>query len=126
MITSLTYFDLTQAERDITDMYAWGMTKKEIANKRKRSVNTVDNQIAAIMEKTETHKDTELAAWYFCTKFKIPVDYSPIQRTIITICFLILISASTLFDTCPVYRSRVSRNKTETVRRMGKRNEEIE
>ena len=38
MNTSISYDDLAPVEREVADCYAWGMTMKEIANKRKKSV----------------------------------------------------------------------------------------
>ena len=49
MNASITYTDLPQAEREVADLYAWGMAKKEIAKVRNPSVKTVENQIRRLL-----------------------------------------------------------------------------
>jgi len=107
MNTTISYNDLPPAEREVADLYVIGKTKKEIAMKRGRSVFTIDNQIRRLFEKTDVHKDTEFASWYYITRYDL-------KRLMITIFFLIITSLS-IFEVNPLY-IRV-RTRTETRRK---------
>lgn len=127
MNTTITYQDLPPVEKQVAELYSLGYTKKEIAMKRGRSINTISNEIRIIFEKIDVHKDTEFCTWYFITRFHLSLDLTPLQRTLTTICLLVIISVSTLFEINPLYRLvRSSRIKTETICSRTKRNEEIE
>ncbi len=112
MNTSINFDDLTPIEQEITEMYSWGMTKKEIAAKRKRSVNTIGNQIRKLFEKTDTRKDTEFAAWYFCSKFKISFNLSPMKQAFVSICLLLVLGIGALDNHHDYLRARNARSKT--------------
>ncbi len=92
------YEDLPDAEREVADLYAYGLTKKEIANVRGRSVRTVENQIRKLFQKTEVRKDTEFTRWYFCTRFKITFDLSPVMKSAVSFCLLALMFHSIYND----------------------------
>ncbi len=119
MNTSLSFKDLTLAERNVGELYAWGMTVKEIAMKLGKSISTVKNQLVSIFLKTQTTKGTEFAAWYFCTRFQISFDLSPVKRMAVTICLLTLIGVSTFNSS--LYTARIPRarrySRTQTMRR---------
>lgn len=122
MNTTLTYFNLPPVEQEIADNYAWGMTAKEIANKRNRSTNTIKNQIRKLFEKTDTHKDTEFTAWYFCTKFHISFKMSPLARQIVAGCLFVLVSFDIINDgafNC-TRASRTLRTRVERAERSGR------
>lgn len=88
MNTAITYNDLPPVEREIADFYVGGLTMKEIAYKRDRSVNTVKNQIKKLFEKAGVRKDTEFAVWYFVTRFKITFELPQIKKVVATALFL--------------------------------------
>lgn len=50
--SAITPEQLTQAERDVLELLRRGLTNQQIAELRGRSVNTVKNQVAALMRKT--------------------------------------------------------------------------
>lgn len=54
---------LSSAEREILGCLQAGMGDKEIASLRRVSVNTVRNQVSAVMHKVGVNKRTHLAAW---------------------------------------------------------------
>lgn len=103
MNTAITYDDLPPAEREVADLYAWGMIKKQIAARRGKSKHTVENQIRRLFEKTDTKTAAEFSAWYFCTRFKISLDFSPIHRAIISICLLVLLSIGSITNNSSMY-----------------------
>lgn len=53
-------FDLTPAEAEIVGMVTQGATLGEVAQKRESSLSTVRTQMKSILNKTETHSQTEL------------------------------------------------------------------
>ena len=56
---------LSSAEREILDCLRAGMCDKEIANLRRASVNTVRNQVNAVMHKLGVNKRTHIAGWNY-------------------------------------------------------------
>ena len=73
---------LTEREKEVAELLAWGATKKEAAEELFLSVFTIDNHLRKIFEKTGCNKVNELSAWWFCTKFKISFDLSPLKRAV--------------------------------------------
>ncbi len=108
--------NLTTREREITELIAWGATKKEIADKLFISEETVKNHLRNIFDKTGCGKSTELSAWYFCTRFHISFALSPIARKytavfLVTLfCFSEIVQSSDMFT-----RGRRTRIETETI-----------
>lgn len=123
MNVSVTYNDLTEIEREIADLYVFGYTKKEIAAFRGRSIYTIVNQLDRIFKKIGVRKDTEMATWYYCTRFHISIDISPIKRTFISACMLVLLSTSMVFDQAPMLRTVRTRNITRTSQGRRSRND---
>lgn len=74
---------LTKRERDITELLAWGASKKEVAFHLFISERTVENHTRNIYEKTGCNKVNELSAWWFCSRFHIPITLSPLTRKIV-------------------------------------------
>ena len=74
--------ELTKRESEIAELVAWGGSKKEIANRLFLSERTVENHIKNIYAKVECGKSNELSAWWFCTRFNISFDLSPLKRSI--------------------------------------------
>lgn len=79
---------LTKRESEIAELFAWGASKKDIANRLFISERTVENHTRNIYEKTRCAKVNELSAWWFCTTFHISFDLSPLRRKIISLCLL--------------------------------------
>ncbi|WP_352423457.1 helix-turn-helix transcriptional regulator [Proteiniphilum sp.] len=79
---------LTRRERDITELLAWGASKKEVANHLFISERTVENHTRNIYEKTGCSKVNELSAWWFCFRFRIPLSLSPLGRKIVAVVVL--------------------------------------
>lgn len=80
---------LTKREYQIAELLAWGLTKKEIADRLFISYYTVDNHTKSIFEKTDVSTVNELAAWWFCNQYNIPRDHSPLSRSTIAIILLL-------------------------------------
>lgn len=81
---------LTKRETEIAELLAWGAAKKEVADRLGLSTRTIENTARNIYQKLEIQKATELSVWYFCTKYSISFDLSPLKKTIIA-AFLIAI-----------------------------------
>lgn len=73
---------LTTREREIGELLAWGAAKKEVADMLHISESTVANTARSIYDKLEIQKATELSVWWFCTRFSIPFDMSPLKKAI--------------------------------------------
>ena len=113
---------LTKRESEIAELFAWGASKKEIAERLFISERTVENHARKIYEKTGVSKVNELSAWWFCTKFHISFDLSPLKRKIIATILVFMIPQFVDFDnaairtrksTCRTVRVTRSRRKTE-------------
>lgn len=115
---------LTKRETEIAELFAWGATKKDVANRLFISERTVENHARNIFDKTGCTKINELSAWWFCTTFHISFDLSPLKQRIIALCFLALILPQIFWNNdtmVRVFRSktatrtcRVARRKTES------------
>ena len=73
---------LTNRENQIAELLAWGAAKKEISDRLCISTRTVENIVRNIYEKCGIQKATELCVWWFCNKYSISLDLSPIKQTI--------------------------------------------
>lgn len=114
---------LTKRESEIAELFAWGASKKEIAERLFISERTVENHARKIYEKTGVSKVNELSAWWFCTKFHISFDLSPLKRKIIATMLLVFMipqfvdfdnaAIRTRTSTCRTVRVTRSRRKTE-------------
>lgn len=82
---------LTKRETQIAELIAWGLPKKEVATKLFISPRTVENTARSIYEKTGVTKANELSAWYFCSRFKISLDMSPLRRSVVAVGLLLLL-----------------------------------
>ena len=102
---------LTKRESEIAELFAWGASKKDIANRLFISERTVENHARNIYEKTDCTKVNELSAWWFCVSFRISFDLSPLKRKVIAICLLILIVPQ-IFDTSNVIVERTRTTRT--------------
>ncbi len=84
--------ELTKRESEIAEMFAWGASKKDIANRLYISERTVENHARNIYDKTGCSKVNELSAWWFCTTFHISFDLSPLKRKMMALFLLCLLS----------------------------------
>ena len=55
--------ELTPAERDVVQLVARGLTNRDIAARRRVSIHTVGNQLAAVYGKLGMSSRYELIAW---------------------------------------------------------------
>lgn len=82
---------LTRRESEITELFAWGASKKEVAESLYISTRTVENHARSIYDKIGCNKVNELSAWWFCKNFHISFDLSPLKRQIISLVLLAII-----------------------------------
>lgn len=76
-----THANLSVRETQIAELLAWGAAKKEVADRLSISVHTVDNTARNIFTKLEIQKTTELSVWWFCTRYGISFQQSPLKRS---------------------------------------------
>lgn len=100
---------LTKRESEIAELIAWGATKKDVANRLFISERTVENTARSIYEKTGVTKSNELSAWWFCTRFHISFDLSPMKRALTAIILLVILiprEFNSEHETIRTFRSR--------------------
>lgn len=111
---------LTSREIEIAEMFAWGASKKEIASYLNVSERTVENHARNIYTKTGCTKVNELSAWWFCTKYNISFDLSPLKRTLASVAFIVILFpqiASLDDDIMRVFRSKARISQYQKSRR---------
>ena len=116
--------ELTGRESEIAELVAWGGSKKEIANLLSISERTVENHIKNIYAKVGCGKSNELSAWWFCTRFHISFDLSPLKRSLVGF-FLFLITLPQIatndndnwMNTQKTNNVRMARTRTKTRRK---------
>lgn len=111
---------LTKREAQIAELLAWGAAKKEVADRLELSTRTIENTARNIYQKLEIQKATELSVWYFCTKYSISFDISPLKKTIIAVFFMFTLIPYELAgnDILRTFRSRrATRIEVRTPRR---------
>lgn len=113
---------LTRRENQIAELIAWGATKKEIANKLFISERTVENTARSIYEKAGVTKSNELSAWWFCTRFHISFDLSPIKRKIVAFMLLVLLMPHEIVLSQNIYR-KTKQTEFRTISRTRARKE---
>lgn len=123
MNLAISYYDLPNGEREVAELYACGLTKKEIAIARNRSIHTIGNQLKQIFIKTGTRKDTELAAWYFTTRYHLSLNIPDIARRFIALSLLALVGFSVMSEQSIVRAQRTARTQRTVKARTGKRTE---
>ena len=114
---------LTKRESEIAELFAWGASKKDIANRLFVSERTVENHTRNIYEKTGCSKVNKLSAWWFCKTFHISFDLSPFKRNAIVGMMLLLmipqmidfdnVAVRTRTNTCRIVRTTRARRKSE-------------
>lgn len=114
---------LTKRESEIAELFAWGATKKDVANRLFISERTVENHARNIFYKTGCTKINELSAWWFCTTFHISFDLSPLKQRIIALCFLALVLPQVFWNNDNMVRVFRSKTATRTCRVMRRKPE---
>ncbi len=115
-ITMNSLAKLTTREAQIAELFAWGASKKYIAGRLFVSERTVENHARNIYEKIGCNKVNELSAWWFCTKFNISFDLSPLKQRIVAFVMLILIVPTFINDSSALYALRTRTATTRTCR----------
>ena len=87
---------LTKRETQIAELFAWGAAKKDVAEHLIIAERTVENHARSIYEKTGCSKVNELSAWWFCTRFNISFDLSPLRRAAAAVATVVLL----MFASC--------------------------
>ena len=114
---------LTKRESEIAELFAWGASKKDIANRLFISERTVENHARNIYGKTGCGKVNELSAWWFCTTFHISFDLSPLKRKIIAWCMIAILIPTIINHDNIVVRAR-SQSRTCRVQRTSGKSED--
>ena len=116
---------LTKRETEMAELFAWGATKKDIANRLIVSIRTVENTARNIFQKTGVTKINELSAWWFCTKFNISFELSPLKRKIVSAVLFLLLLPQIYgnSDDTMIRQIRTRTTKTARARRSGRKNE---
>lgn len=83
--------DLSKREEEVLELIAWGAAQKEVAQRLGISTHTVDNTIRNIKIKVKRQKAAELSAYYFCTRFNISFDLSPLARGLASVTMAIMV-----------------------------------
>ena len=113
---------LTKRESEIAELIAWGATKKDVANRLFISERTVENTARSIYEKTGVTKSNELSAWWFCTRFHISFDLSPLKRSLTALILLVILIPREFMsdeDTYRTFRSKKIECRARGTRRRG-------
>jgi DNA-binding CsgD family transcriptional regulator len=106
--------NLTSRETEIAELFAWGASKREVADHLNVSERTVENHARNIYVKIGCGKVNELSAWWFCTRFNISFELSPLKRKIVSLCMLFILMPQ-IYGNCDVM-IRHTRTKTSTIR----------
>lgn len=109
--------ELTKRECEIAELLAWGMSKKEVADKLFISYFTVDNHTKNIFRKIGVTSVNALSAWWFCTRFNISFDLSPLRKAVVAGVLLLCILPRELTLDHDNYRVRERRVRTTRVQR---------
>ena len=118
---------LTQRETEVAELLAWGASKKEIPDllsvqdgKSPISVHTVENITTSIYTKLQIQKVSELCTIYFCTRFGISMDLSPIKRSLVAIIMLVLMLPEITGGSSDVIRPQRTSRATVRVQRISR------
>lgn len=109
---------LTKREAEITELLAWGASKKEVADILFISERTVENHARNIYEKTGCGKVNELSAWWFCFHFRIPHNMSPLVRRIGAVILLCIYLSGSIHHLADHRRIRISNRAVARIERV--------
>lgn len=101
--------ELTTCQREVFEYVAWGETYKEIANRLNKSVRTVINLARLGCERLNIYP-SQIPSWWFCAKFNISFDLSPVKRKA-GATFLVLLFGSQMLNFNEPYIRRVRRSR---------------
>lgn len=117
--------ELTKRESEIAELFAWGASKKEVADRLFISARTVENTARNIYQKIGIQKATELCVWWFCTKCGVPVSLDPLKRAFIAVVLLIAFVPHELMFSDDNYTPRTTRTaRTHRTATRGRRSED--
>lgn len=102
--------NLSSRELEVMELTAWGASAKEAADRLCVSTYTVQNHLKNIKEKLHLQKATEIAAAFFCMKFHISMDLSPMKRQFVASMLLLLLVFQMCFDGNTDMRGRRARS----------------
>lgn len=117
---------LTPRENEVAELLAWGAAKKEVADRLYISTRTVENTTRNIYEKIGIQKATELCVWWFCTRFGVSFNLSPIKRQLLSVAFLLMMLPQISQhneDVVRTFRTQRVQNTRTSGGRQGRRNE---
>ena len=110
---------LSPRETQLAERLAWGASVKEAAYALCITYKTAVNHVQNIYQKTGCNKINQLSAWWFCTRFNISFDLSPMVRSDIASVLLCIFLSNEILcakDICR-YRARMTRRyRVEYVR----------
>jgi DNA-binding CsgD family transcriptional regulator len=107
---------LSRRENEIAELFAWGASKKDVANRLHISTRTAENHARSIFEKTDVSKVNELSAWWFCTHFHISFDLSPLKRRILSITLVLILLPVEFIPGGAAILAQRNRNSESSVR----------
>lgn len=86
---------LTKRETQVVELLFLGKSTKEIAHlmpERELSVKTVDYMIQVIKQKINAGKATEISLWWAVKRYGISIDWSALNKKLLSILLLCCIS----------------------------------
>ncbi len=107
---------LTPRESQVSELLAWGATKKEVAYKLDISEHTVDSIAQNVYRKAEVRSIGQLSAWYFCKRFNISKALNPLLAMMM-IALLGLKEVNRMKSEVRPVRTRIARTTKRTGRR---------
>jgi DNA-binding CsgD family transcriptional regulator len=107
---------LTKRESEVAELIAWGLCKKEVANLLFVSERTIENHARNIYLKIGCGKVNELSAWWFCTRFNISFDLSPLKRSLLSCALLVVMMPQILNVDSDIIRAFRTRTKVYNAR----------
>ncbi|MDR2816064.1 MAG: helix-turn-helix transcriptional regulator [Proteiniphilum sp.] len=115
MMTANAEMILTRREAEVAELFAWGASKKEVADRLYISQRTVENHSRNIYTKTGCGKVNELSAWWFCTCFNISFELSPMKRRAVALFMLLVVLPTVWRDNCTDVFTRRARGRRAEV-----------
>jgi len=91
-VSATTELHLSQREKSIARLVAWGFTQKEIADRLFVSPLTISAHLRNIYSKLAIHKETDLCRWWIFYEYGIADN--PLKRIIAV--FLLLLSITSI------------------------------
>jgi DNA-binding CsgD family transcriptional regulator len=113
---------LTYRQYEVAERLSWGAIKKEVANDLHISVRTVENHTREIYEKLGIRNVAALSALYFCSRFNISLELSPLTRqALATMLLIVFCACMTIEVNTPYLRAR----RIEEIRERPRRNDDL-